>query len=219
EITDENGIKSVSVYVMDRSLTVINSAGQLAQGENVTAVRFDEGYARLFLNGEKQSSAVVDLASAPPTMSRSPICSSAFLYSFGDDFLLGIGETESGGIGITMYSSENGLVLSEETVAESGAFSKALADKRSVLVDTAAGIIGIPVYSYNEFGTQNSYFVYCYDETAGFVKKGTIEYVDIDDSMLFKRGEILGDTLYAVSEGRIVAARLSDLKVIGAYEY
>lgn len=219
EITDGDGLRSVSVYVMDKSLTVINSAGQLARGENVTAVRFEEDYARIFLNGESKASAAVNLTSSPPAMSRSPICDPTFLYSFGDGLLLGIGEAESGEITLTVYSKENGLVLSETAAAENGAFSKALTDRRAALVDIPAGIIGLPVYGYNEFGTVNSYFVYCYDETAGLVRKGFVEYVDINDSMLFKRGKIIDDTLYIVSEGRIVAARLSDLKVIGSYEY
>lgn len=218
EITDENGVRSVSVYVMDKSLTVINSAGQLAADENITSVRFEENYARLFQKGEKQALAVVDLASNPPTMNRLPVCSPAFLYSYGDGLILGIGETD-GLLGLSMYSKENGLKLNEAAVSDNQIYSEALSDRRALLVDEATGTIGVPVYSYNEFGTQNSYYVYSYDETAGFVKKGAIEYIDIDDSMLFKRGEIIGGTLYVISEGRIISARLSDIKVIGSYEY
>lgn len=218
EITDENGVKSVSVYVMDKSLTVINSAGQLAAGENIATVRFEENYARLFQKGEKQAMAVVDLASNPPTMNRLPVCSPTFLYSYGEGLLLGIGETD-GTIGLSMYSKENGLMLNEAAVSDGEAYSAALSDRRSVLLDEATGTIGVPIYSYNEFGTQNSYYVYTYDATAGFVRKGVIEYIDIDDSMLFRRGEIIGDTLYVISKGRIISARLSDIKVIGSYEY
>lgn len=218
EITDENGVKSVSIYVMDKSLTVINSAGQLAAGENIASVRFEENYARLFKSGEKQASAVVDLASNPPTMNRLPVCGPTFLYSYSDNLLLGIGENE-GAIRLSMYSRENGLMLNETAVAEGEVYSAALSDRRSLLVDEATGTVGVPLYSYNEFGTQNSYCVYSYDEAAGFVRKGVIEYIDIDDSMLFRRGEIIGDTLYVISEGRIISARLSDIKVIGSYEY
>lgn len=218
EITDENGVKSVSVYVMDETMTVISSAGQLAAGENVDSVRFEENYARLFRNGEKQALAVLDLASNPPTMNRLPVCSPTFLYSYGEGLLLGVGETD-GTVGLSMYSKENGLLLNETAVSDGEAYSAALSDRHSVLADEVTGTIGIPIYSYNEFGTQNSYYVYSYDEAAGFVRKGVIEYIDIDDSMIFKRGEIIGDTLYVIGEGRIISARLSDIKVIGSYEY
>lgn len=218
EITDENGAKSVSVYVMDETLTVINSAGQLVTDENVDFVRFEENYARLFRNGKKQALAVLDLASNPPTMNRLPVCSPTFLYSYGEERLFGIGETD-GAVVLSMYSKENGLMLNETAVSDGEAYSAALSDRHAVLVDEATGTIGVPIYSYNEFGTQNSYYVYSYDETAGFVRKGVIEYIDIDDSMIFKRGEIIGDTLYVISEGRIISARLSDIKVIGSYEY
>ena len=187
-------------------------------GRGVVDPRFEENYARLFQSGEKQALAVVDLASNPPTMNRLPVCSPTFLYSYGDGLTLGIGETD-GRISLSMYSKENGLMLNETSISDGNVYSRAFSDRRAVLVDEASGVIGIPVYSYNEFGTQNSYYVYSYDETAGFVQKGIIEYIDIDDNMLFKRGEIIGNTLYVISEGRIISARLSDIKVIGSYEY
>ena len=48
---------------------------------------------------------------------------------------------------------------------------------------------------------------------------GVIDSLDIDDSSVFRRGSINGDALFIVGGGRIISARLSDLKVIGTYEY
>ena len=221
KITDDEGISSVSVYALDRSLTVINSAGRLLPGANVTSVRFEGNYARLFENSGKISSAVIDLSSNPPSLTQSPIVSSAYLYSYSENRLLSVGEAPEGGLTLTMYDSGSSLMLGSVTFAnnEKEVFSKVLTDRRAALVDTESGIIGIPVYSHTEFGTKNSYFVYCYDDTAGFISKGVIEYVDIDDSFAFERGEVSGETLYVISKGRIIAARTSDLKVIGVYEY
>lgn len=216
--TDKNGSTTISVYVLDRSLTVINSAGQLLPDKKVAAVRFENNYARLF--EEDGTVTVLDIASTPPTLSQSPIGGSAFLYGFGDS-LLAVGEADGGGMTLTMYSSENSLILDTVTFADDvgKTYSKALTDRRAALIDTENKIIGIPVYSYNEFGTKNQYFVYCCDSEAGFVLKGVIEYVDIDDSLIFERGELKGDKLYIISKGRIISARSSDLKVIGSYEY
>ena len=218
---DEDGISSTAIYVLDKTLTAVNSAGQLLPTRNVTSVRFEGNYARLFENGGKVSSAVIDLSSAPPSLTQSPIVSSAYLYSYSENRLLGVGESENGGMSLTMYDSESGLMLGSVTFAENEKeiFSRALTDRRAALVDTESGLIGIPIYSHNEFGTKNSYFVYSYDDSVGFISKGVIEYVDIDDSLAFERGEVSGGNLYVISSGRIISARASDLKIIGVYEY
>ena len=220
--TDENGVSSVSLYVLDRDLTVVNSAGRLLPTRNVTSVRFEGNYARLFEDGGKTTSVVIDLSYSPPSMTQSPIVSSAYLYSYQDNRLLGVGKAQEGaGMTLTMYDSESGVMLGSVTFAENEReiFSKVLTDRRAALVDSENGIIGIPVYSHNEFGTKNSYYVYTYDDSVGFISKGVIEYVDIDDSLAFERGEVSGGNLYVISSGRIISARASDLKIIGVYEY
>lgn len=220
KITGEAGETSVSVYVLDKSLTVVNSAGQLLPGKNVSSVRFEENYARLFEGSSSEASIVLDISTTPPTLAQSITASSAYLYSYSEGMLMGVGEAKDGsGLTLTMYSSENGLMLNTVTFAEEGVCSKALTDRRALLIDRESGIIGVPAYTHTEFGTKNSYYVFTYDDAAGFVSKGTIEYVDIDDSMIFERGEVKDDTLYVIGKGRIISARISDLKVIGSYEY
>lgn len=143
----------------------------------------------------------------------------AYLYKYSDDKLLGISTSAESGITLSMFGSESGLTMGSTTIATGETFSKALTDRRALLIDSEAGIIGVPVYSYNEFGTRNLYYVYSFDDTAGFIQKGVIEYTDIDDSMIFERGKIIGENLYVISSGRIISARLSDLKIIEAYEF
>ncbi len=219
--TDEDGITSTAVYVLDKSLTVINSAGKVLPECNVTSVRFEGNYARFFENNGRTSAAVLDLAAAPPSLIQSPIVSSAYLYSYSDDKLMGVGESENGGMTLTMYDSESGIALGNISFAENDGeiFSKVFSDRRAALVDPESGIIGIPVYSHTEFGTKNSYYVFSYSEENGFSSKGMIEYLDIDDSFCFDRGELYGGNIYIISKGRIISARISDLNVIGVYEY
>lgn len=219
KITDENGIPSTAVYVLDRSMTVENSAGQILRGESTDRVKFEKNYARLFRKNSKTAAAVIDLSSNPPTFAQTAMDGAVYLYKYGGDKLLGIGASEEGGVTLSMFGSESGLTLGSVNFANGETFSKALTDRRAVLFDSDAGIIGVPVYSHNEFGTKNQYYVYGFDDTAGFVQKGVIEYTDIDDSMIFQRGEIIGENLYVFGSGRIVSARLSDLKIIQTYEF
>lgn len=220
KITDETGGTSISVYVLDPALTVVNGAGKLLPGGTATAVRFEENYARI-INENNESTVVVDLNSNPPTLVQSLLGSSAYLYSYSEELLLGVGKSEDGGLTLTMYSAENGLAVNGIIFGNDGTekSSAALTDKEAVLIDRESGIIGVPAYSHNEFGTQNSYYVFTYDEAAGFVQKGVIEYVDVDDSMIFLRGSTSGDTLYIMSLGRVISARLDDMKIIDYFEY
>ena len=218
-LTDENGIPSTAIYVLDKSMTVENSAGQILHSESIATVRFEKNYARLFRKDSKTAAAVIDLSSNPPTFAQTAMDSAVFLHKYSDDKLLGIGTSAESGITLSMFGSESGLTVGSTTFAPGETFSKALTDRRAVLIDSEAGIIGVPVYSHNEFGTKNQYYVYSFDDTAGFVQKGVIEYTDIDDSMIFERGKIIGDNLYVISSGRVISARLSDLKIIETYEF
>lgn len=217
-VTDENGVTSTSVYVMNKSCEIVSRTDQLLTGVKDVSVRFEGNYARLFENNAEKASAVIDISADPPVFVLSSIDSAAYLYGW-DGRLAGIGRSSNGGICLTMYSSESGLMLDSIDFAERDVFSRAFTDRRAVLIDETAGIIGVPVYSHNEFGTKNRYYVFSYDETAGFAQKGVIEYVDVDDSFVFERGDVIDDKLYVFSKGRVISARLSDLKVIGSYEY
>lgn len=221
EITDEDGRTSVSVYVLDKSLTVVNSAGQLFPEGKASAVRFERSYARIISEESGDAIIVLDLSTNPPTLAQSLMGNAAYLYGCSDDMLMGLGKSQNGGLNLTMYSSETGLTLNGTVIGGEGGemFSKALTDRRAVLVDKDNRLIGVPAYSHNEFGTKNSYFVFTYGEDGSFTQKSVIEYLDVDDSMAFRRGSVNGDTLYVVSSGRIISARLSDLKIIGTYEY
>lgn len=215
EISDENGI-STSVYVLDSELKVINSAGALLAGQTVSAVRFEDTFASLFTSDDTPA-LVIDLASNPPVQSQSLANTCAYLYGYSDDKLCGIDKKADGnGLTLTMYDADNGLMLHSVDFADDigEVYSKALTDRRAVLIDS--GMVGIPVYSYSEFGVNNLYYVFDYDDEAGFALKGKIEYVDLDDSAVFERAAVSGDMLYIFSEKKVVSVRLSDFKVAGS---
>lgn len=217
EITDENGT-SVSVYVLDDSLTVVNSAGTLLTGQKVTAVRFEDTFASLFTDSDTPS-LVIDLASNPPVQSQSLEAASAHLYSYSEDKLIGLEKKADGnGLALTMFDSESGLMLHSIDLADDigECFSKAITDRRAMFADS--GIIGIPVYSYSEFGVNNLYYVFTYDDEAGFSQKGKLEYTELDDSGIFERAALNGDMLYVYGEKQVVSVRLEDFTVIKTAE-
>ncbi len=218
-IVDEDGIMSTAIYALDETLTVVNSAGQLMEGQNITAVRFEESFASLYVNNDSEPAMVIDISSNPPVQAQALEGSSAYLCGFSSDKLIGINKEETG-LSVAMYSSENGLMYDTTAFAEdcADADSAAFTDTRAVLADTERSVIGIPVYSHNEFGTRNQYFVFEYKDDS-FILKGSVEYNDIDDSGIFKRAVIEGDILYIISDTRIVSVQLDDMKVIGALEF
>lgn len=215
ETSDENGT-STSVYVLDSELKVINSAGALLAGQTVSAVRFEDTFASLFTSNDTPA-LVLDLASDPPVQSQSLANTSAYLYGYSDTKLCGIDKkTDGNGLTLTMYDADNGLMLNSIDFAEDigDVDSKALTDRRAVLIDS--GMVGVPVYSYSEFGVNNLYYVFSYDDEAGFTLKGKIEYVELDDSAVFERAAVNGDMLYIFSEKKVVSVRLGDFKVTGS---
>lgn len=215
ETSDENGT-STSVYVLDSELKVINSAGALLAGQTVSAVRFEDTFASLFTNDDTPA-LVLDLASYPPVQSQSLANTSAYLYGYSDTKLCGIDKKADGnGLTLTMYDADNGLMLNSIDFAEDigEVNSKALTDRRAVLIDS--GMVGVPVYSYSEFGVNNFYYVFSYDDEAGFTLKGKIEYVELDDSAVFERATVNEDMLYIFSEKKVVSVRLGDFKVAGS---
>lgn len=215
ETSDENGT-STSVYVLDSELKVINSAGALLAGQTVSAVRFEDTFASLFTSNDTPA-LVLDLASDPPVQSQSLANTSAYLYGYSDTKLCGIDKKADGnGLTLTMYGADNGLMLNSIDFAEDigEVNSKALTDRRAVLIDS--GMVGVPVYSYSEFGVNNLYYVFSYDDEAGFTLKGKIEYVELDDSAVFERAAVNEDMLYIFSEKKVVSVRLGDFKVTGS---
>lgn len=218
-VSDETG-KSTSIYVLDRDLKVVNSAGQILPGESVSAVRFEKKYASVYTNGDAPA-IVLDITTNPITQTQLTAGTSSYMRSYSDKLMLGFGRSDNGSaLTLKMHDAESCVALHSIDFAENTADldTDALYDRRAVLIDKESGIIGVPVYGHNEFGTQNRYFIFTYGEE-GFVNKGVIEYNDIDDSMIFERAEIENGILYIIGGRRIISVQLSDLKVIGSTEF
>lgn len=211
---DKTGITSVSVYVLDSTITSVNSAGSLLSGQNVSSVRFEGNYASFFTDGSA-AALVIDLSSTPPSQVEAETAFSTGLTSFSDTKAFGIEANDEGILTLTMFDSVNGGKLSEISFGENGAEL----GSSDILADSERAVIGIPVCSHNEFGTTNEYYVFSFDDENGLAQKGVITYNDIDDSCKFNDAVIQSDVLYISGGRRIVSVQLSDMKVISTYEF
>lgn len=222
--TDKSGKHYSSVYVLGTDLKLLGSISNLSAAQTVEDVRFSKDTAYLVINGDSGSIAV-SLAdkTAPKLLDKSSSLNAGTLFKYSDARLLGLGEEvdESGkviGIKVSMFDSSTLQELSSATVSGglSDSFGSRLVQRGGVLMDAGQGIVGIPTVSRGEYGSKNLYTVFSYQDSQGFVKRGTLEYNDVDNISDFNRGVIVDDVLYALSRTRVVSAQLSDLKVIEA---
>lgn len=223
--TEENGLASTAVYVLDDSLKVIKSAGQLLPGSITDSVKFNENYAGIYVNGGSEPSLVVDLSSTTPVQADNSSCYyGSYVSRYSDTRMVGISAVldengNSSALKLEMYDSDSGNVCAEVVFAEyTGVTSPALYDKKALLADSEYQVIGIPVSSVNEFGVKNQYYVYKYADDTGFTLIGTVEYNDIDDSCRFDRAVITDGVIYIMGSGRMVSAQLWDMTVTGTFD-
>ncbi len=222
-------IGGVSISIFDENLVPVSYLAGLCKdmGKNPVAVEFKENKAFIILSGEeKPYEVVLDGTEVSPVVSSDI---SVYLYKCTDNEYLGISSKtdENGkaeGVVLTMYSTADGINFTEVSSVETkGVLSSAISggklDMKALLIDSKNGIIGIPTVKNDTYGNGNLYYVTTYKSGEGFTSLDYIEYTDLDKKYEFKRSVVIDDTLYVVSDGRIVSARVSDLKVIETYEF
>lgn len=214
-----DGTKGTDIFVLDSSLSVVNSAGRLLAGENTRNVSFDGRYASVYVPGRTNPELIVDLASNPPVISEDMMNSGAsMLHEFSDGLTLGLGQDEDGLV-LSMFDSATGTQLTEISFAhEDDIVCDALTHEKMLLVDSERKLIGVPLSYSDGFGVHSIYYLFSYDGGNGFAVRGNVEYIDLDDSRIFKAATVSGDTLYIISDARIVLTRTSDMKVIKSFE-
>lgn len=221
--TLDDGTMCTDVYVLDRDLSVVNSAGQLLPGEKLTKASFAGDYVSLYTDRNTAPSMILKLSEVPPQIAGDMMASGNSYYTaFGDRLILGAGtaETESGEcFMLSMFDAGSGAKYDSVKFAEGIEISSpAGKSRRALLIDTAQGIIGVPVSYDDEFGTHSLYYLYRYTDDNGFIEIGRVEYTDPGENSGFRRAVINGGTIYIISDTRIVVARTEDMKVIQVLE-
>lgn len=214
---------SSAIYILNDDMVVSGSAGKLLPGKKISNVRFADGCAALYTDSTEPALTVDLTNEAEPVQSDKTLLPADYVkYSAARSLGVQTVTNEDGTVSmkLTMADTSTNSVINELTTESfPDLLSEAFTDKKAILADSENRIIGIPLYSHNEFGTRSIYAVWTYDDEAGFIFKGQIEYADLDDSTVFRRAAVNGDVLYAIGNGRIVSAELEDLKVIDTLEF
>lgn len=221
--TMEDGTICTDIYVLDSDLNVVNSAGQLLPGEEIRRVTFTDRYVSLYTDKLSPPELVLDLSANPPTVAHDMMDSDAsYFVSFGDDLILGVGktsETSDNAYELSMFSSSTGVMYDCVSFGQGNNISSDAANRRrSLLVNSNLGIIGMPVSYSDEFGEHGCYYLFSYTSDNGFTNIGKIEYTDPDKRGEFHKAIVSSDTIYLISDARVVAARISDMSVIQVFD-
>lgn len=206
--TDKTGLQTANVFILDLNLKIIGHLNAIPISKP-SSVRFDGNLCYIY--GTDASVTTVDLTDKTAPKLAKDSAQGAYLQRFGASRLLSLGEEKSAD-GKTV-----GLKLSLLDEAKTELFSLSLAGTLSgtkrLYLDAERGIIGVPTTTSGEYGLKNLYYLVAVTKT-GLVQNGVLEYNDIDPTFEFNGAIIVGDAFYALSDGRIVAARLDDFKVI-----
>ena len=235
---------SNSLYILDPSLNIMGSVENLAKGETIYSVRFikDNGYVVTYRTMDPLF--VFDLSDP-----KKPVLTgelevpgfSSYLHPIGDDLLLGIGAdtydiyrkdsngkdivigTRQGGIKFSLFDiSDKGKPkeISKYVVGDSGTWSEALNNHKSIMIDPARENSAIDAYIGYEDGRTGGgqgAVVMNYNGNK-LTLKGILESKDSgvygNDIPYARRILYIGDELYYVQDGRITSYDYDNLKEI-----
>ncbi|MEM5814482.1 MAG: beta-propeller domain-containing protein [Candidatus Aenigmatarchaeota archaeon] len=227
------------VYVLDQSLNTIGKLENLAPGEQIYSARFMGERAYLVTFVRTDPLFVIDLSNpyAPAALGELKIPGfSEYLHPYDANHLIGVGRMtdengrRTGQIKLALFDVTdvaNPKEMSSYLIGKNGgyAYSEALNDHKAFLFSKEKNLLVIPAsvnnYRIGEYGSYEQ-GAYVFDATLenGLVLKGTVthktanasakEYYYEGDTAV-RRSLYMDNTLYTVSDAKIVANRLADL--------
>ena len=210
--------QSVNLFAFNEKMEITDSAKEIALGKNIHGAYLKNGKAYILTDESKPLCVSLDGQLSENQAAESG--ADAYLTDYSDGRMIGFGNEYDAngavtGVRISMFADNGSGTLTE--FAGYTVSGQSLSENETcgaLFIDKNAGLIGIPTVSKDNFGTKNTYTLLSYSDTSGFTPIGTLEYTDVDKDFEFDKAAVEGDTFYALSGGRIVSARLSDLKVI-----
>lgn len=229
---DEEWNEWNSLYVLDETLHQLSSIEDLAKGETIRSARFfgDTGYFVTFRQTDPLFSVDLSDPANPVILGELKVSGfSSYLHFYGENRLLGIGYEadeatgQTTGLKLSMFDiSDPSNVTEQSRVVIPGiTWCPSIEDYKSILVDPEKNLIG--------FYCDKRYFVYSYDETAGFTRQLLSDFYSDDfvpedtanasesvsDSAAYSvpssvnydtmRGLYIGDTLYLAGDGFVIS--------------
>lgn len=215
----KTGEVSTAVYILNDNMIVSGSAGKLLPDTTVSDVRFAEGCAALYSADSDEPLMVIDLTNEAAPVQTDKVPADTSKIEFGSGRLLSaekaVNDDGSESLKLTVFNAADLSPVHEiSTEGFADCNSEAFTNPNAILTDSENGLVGVPYYCHDEFGTRVLYTVWSYDDSIGFTQIGQLEYADLDDSLVFRRGVIIGNTFYAIGDGRVVSAEASTFKVI-----
>ena len=207
------------LYTLDRNLEPLGALENLAENEWVESVRFDGDIAYFVTFRQVDPLFTVDVSnpSAPRVLSSLKIPGfSEYLHGFGAGRLLGIGynaDEETGrteGVKLSMFDTADPANVTEKHKQSVDASHTVVGyNHKAILVSLDKNIIAFPA--------DGKYFIYAYDDAAGFALKGQIAMKNGDylDSL---RGLYIGDYLYVLSVKGLEVLSLTDFASVKTVE-
>ena len=206
----DEGKTSNALYILDDGLQVVGSVEDLAPGERVYSARFDGdiAYFCTFRNMDPLFAADLSDPTAPKILSALKISGfSEYLHNWSENRLFGLGneaDEENGwreGLKLVMFdtSDKTNVTVKHTLVLDEASYSEALYDHKAVFIDPARNYIG--------FAAENTYYIYSYDDAAGFK---LMYQFDSDDWLGNTRGIRVGDNAYITTYNAMNVISMTD---------
>ena len=192
--------QTTGLYVLDGELSVVGKVDDLAPDERVYSARFDGdiAYFCTFRNVDPLFAVDVSDPAAPKVLSALKISGfSEYLHPWAEGRLFGFGreaDEETGWseqLKLVMFNTENkaDVTVKHTLLLDDCWYSEALYDHKAFFIDGVKNIIG--------FVGDSDYYIYSYDDAAGFRPLCHFEYDTWPGSV---RGFWIGDCAYIVGE-------------------
>lgn len=223
------------LYILDENFEQIGKLENLAKGEKIYSVRFVGKIGYVVTFKEVDPLFVIDLSdpSNPTVKGKLKIPGySSYLHPYDETHIIGIGyNTKSNGYGGITNSSmkmsmfdvsdlENPKELFHVDIGDDYAYSEITSNHKALFYNKDKNLIGFPV-TYREKNAskdKNGFVIFKINLDKGFEKYGEI-LQDINYETNVDRVIYIGDTLYTLSETKIVSYSLTDLKKLNEKEY
>ncbi len=178
-VSDWNEDSKNNLYVLDNDLNVIGSIENLAKGERVYSVRFDEKIVYFVTFKQVDPLFAVDLTDPkkPVIISKLKIPGfSEYLHIYNEKYLFGLGkeadkEGKITGMKISMFDITDKKNIKEKyklSLGDKCMWSEASYNHKAILVSTTRNLIA--------FQACNSYLIFSFDDETGFSKIGEIKF-------------------------------------------
>ena len=223
------------LYILDENLKQIGKLENLAKGEQIYSVRFVGKIGYVVTFKEVDPLFVVDLSdpAEPKIKGKLKIPGySSYLHPYDETHIIGIGyNTKSNGYGgitnssmkISMFDvsdMENPKEIFSTNIGNEYAYSDLIDNHKALFYNKEKNLIGFNITYRERLASQdrNGFILFKVDLDKGFKKHGEI-LQEINYETNIDKAIYIGNTLYTLSETKIVSYDLNTIKKLNEKKY